>query len=82
MRRLILRLRWLIAAPILRPMIAEWERDAELASRSAKNSANCREWQIECIARSELMHVHATEIEQAFGCASFDEKHHYVRHYR
>lgn len=41
-----------------------------------------RDWQIECIARSELNRVHAIEIEQAFGCTSFNEQHHYVRHYK
>jgi hypothetical protein len=81
MKRLILRLRWLIVAPILRPILKEWEEVAANASRAAKMKGAPREWQIECIARSEVTHVHAMEIEEAFGCASFDKQHRRVRNY-
>jgi len=81
MSRLAMRFRWWVAAPVLRPILREWEESAENARRAAKASGAPRDWQIECIARSELSHVHAMEVEKAFGCTSFDAMHHYIRHY-
>ena len=60
--RLVRRLRWLIAAPVLRPILRELEEMAKDASTAARMTA-----------RSELNRVHAMEVEQAFGCTSFDE---------
>lgn len=79
MKTLINRLRWMIAAPVIRPILKEWEETARLASQAGKSGP--REWRIECIARSELNSVHKMEIEQAFGCTHFDGQHHYVRNY-
>jgi len=31
--------------------------------------------------RSEILKVSVIEVEQAFGCGSFDEQKRYVRHY-
>ena len=80
--RFVRRFRWWIAAPVLRPILREWEDTASNAAMAAKRTGAPRDWQIECIARSELNRVHAIEIEKAFGCTSFNEQHHYVRHYK
>lgn len=81
LNRLILRLRWLVAAPVLRPILREWEEVAANALRAARMTGVPRDWQIECIARSEVTSAHVTEIEEAFGCISFDAQKRCVRHY-
>ena len=80
--RWVRRFRWWIAAPVLRPILREWEDTASNAAMAAKRTGAVRDWQIECIARSELNRVHVIEIEEAFGCTSFNEQHHYIRHYK
>jgi hypothetical protein len=79
--RLLLRFRWWIAGPVLRPILNEWAATSKNAGAAARMQGAPRDWQIECIARSELYSVTAMEIEQAFGCTSFDESKHYIRHY-
>lgn len=59
----------------------EWEDTASNAAIAAKRTGAPRDWQIECIARSELNRVHAIQLELAFGRITFDENHHTVRHY-
>lgn len=81
MKRILLRLRWLIAAPILRPIIADWDLTAKHA-RDASFRDSPTSWRIECMARSEILRAHIIELEQAFGCTSFNKQKHYVRHYR
>ena len=81
-RQIIQRLRWMVAAPVLRPiLLQEWTETSDNATRSAKMGGASREWQIEWVARSEILKVSVIEVEQAFGCASFDEQKRYVRHY-
>lgn len=79
--RLVRRFRWWIAGPVLRPIIADCIEASENAKRSAQMKNTPREWQIECLAKGELYHVHAIELELAFGCISFDAHHRTVRHY-
>ena len=81
LHRMVRLVRWKVAAPILRPILAEWAEAEADARRSAQMKGQPREWVIEMNAMSEGMACRRMDIELAFGCASFDEKKHYVRHY-
>jgi hypothetical protein len=80
LNRWLLRFRWWIAAPVLRPILGETKDYIHNLRRSARNSTS-RDWKIGCIEKADGLDATVIQIEQAFGCTSFNEKFHYVRHY-
>ena len=79
--RLMLRLRWWIAAPILRPILSETKDYVHNLRRSARQTNASRDWKIGCIEKADGLDAAVIQIEQAFGCTSFNDQFQYVRHY-
>lgn len=81
--RLVLRFRWWVAAPLLRPLrdeAREYTANMRRAAREIENMS--RETRLIYIEKSDSLDAQWSEIEAAFGCTSYDKKMRSVRHYQ
>lgn len=80
--RLILRLRWYAARPVLQPILDDMKEYENNLRRNAKLMTGV-DWQERhlWIEKADTLGAFHSEIEGAFGRISYDENFHTVRHY-
>ena len=72
----------MVAAPLLRPILAETRDYAKNLRLSSRRTGQPKEWAVACMEKADSLDALCITIETAFGCFEFDARGRVVPHYK